>query len=185
MKVTRNTLNKLQSFIDSLPEEAKSKCSVCNETLVHLVGSAMAKTGAPQSTVCRCLADDINKTAAPLDKVDGKKLRKKVDYHTKSKKIKKVICRKRANEPVKLIKAIPDTDIGKAIGYIKQAQSLLNQSKTAPGYKTIEDLILAVCGLINDAGEVQRYGDGVETELIDLFTNNLQIWTDPPKAINS
>jgi hypothetical protein len=88
MKVTQETIDKLEAFIATLPTEAKNKCSLCNQALVHLVGKTMAETGAPQSTVCRCLADSINETAAPLDKVNGKKLKDKVDYHTKGKKVK-------------------------------------------------------------------------------------------------
>ena len=86
MKVTQETIDKLEAFIATLPTEAKNKCSLCNQALVHLVGKAMAETGAPQSTVCNALADSINETAAPLDKVNGKKLADKVDYHTKGKK---------------------------------------------------------------------------------------------------
>lgn len=76
--VSQETIAKLNAFIDSLPEEARSKCALCNETLTHIVKQAEAQTGAPTLTVCRTIADDINKVAAPADMVTAEQLRGKV-----------------------------------------------------------------------------------------------------------
>ena len=77
-KVSQETLKKLNDFLDSLPSEAQSKCSLCNETLVHLVKTAEVETGAGTATVTRELANRINDGAAPGDKVSGNALRNRV-----------------------------------------------------------------------------------------------------------
>ena len=50
-KVSTKTIQKVSKFFDSLPEEVKDKCALCNETLVHIVKTAEARTGAGTATV--------------------------------------------------------------------------------------------------------------------------------------
>jgi len=83
-RVSKQTLERLADFIATLPEEQKSKCAMCNDTLVHLVKSAEVATGAPQSTVAHAIAADINEGAAPADVVSGKALNNRVEHKTKS-----------------------------------------------------------------------------------------------------
>lgn len=92
---SKESLQKLSAWIESLPEEAKGKCSMCNETLTHLVKQAEAQTGAPMTTVCRALADKVNKDAAPQDKVTPRALRDRVLQKTGEKRL---ICAIGANE---------------------------------------------------------------------------------------
>ena len=77
-RVSAETIEKLNDFISSLPEEAKSKCALCNETLVHIVKQAEVQTGAGTATVTRALSEEINTGAAPADVVSGSKLRDRV-----------------------------------------------------------------------------------------------------------
>lgn len=64
-RVNEETIIKLQEFLDSLPDHARNKCALCNETLTHLVKSAEVQTGAGTATVTRELSkridDDIKK----------------------------------------------------------------------------------------------------------------------------
>lgn len=55
--------------MDSLPEEARSKCSICTTTLTHIVKQAEAETGVGTATVARALAEKVNETALPADRV--------------------------------------------------------------------------------------------------------------------
>ena len=59
-RVSKEALDKLQAFFDALPEEARSKCALCNETLTHIVKTAEVETGAGTATVTRELANRIN-----------------------------------------------------------------------------------------------------------------------------
>lgn len=77
-RVSQETLDRLNAFIASLPSEAKKKCSLCNETLTHIVKQAEAQTGAGTRTVCRALADSHNEGAAPADVVSGDQLQDRV-----------------------------------------------------------------------------------------------------------
>lgn len=77
-RVSKESIERLNAFIDSLPAEARNKCALCNETLVHLVKTAEVETGAGTATVTRHLADRINEDAAPGDRVSGEALRNKV-----------------------------------------------------------------------------------------------------------
>jgi phage N-6-adenine-methyltransferase len=80
-RVSQETLEKLNAFIDSLPDEAKSKCGTCTETLTHLTMQAEVISGAGTATVTRALAEKINENAAPLDRVSGIGLRDRVRRH--------------------------------------------------------------------------------------------------------
>ncbi len=75
--VSTEAIRKLHEFIESLPEEARSKCSLCNQTLTHIVKQAEAQTGAGTRTVTRMLAEKINETAAPADQVTPEGLRQR------------------------------------------------------------------------------------------------------------
>lgn len=70
-RVSVNTIKKLNAFINSLPEDARNKCSLCNETLTHIVKMAEAQTGAGTLTVARALADKINKGEVPADRINS------------------------------------------------------------------------------------------------------------------
>jgi hypothetical protein len=77
-RVSKDTLEKLKAFVDSLPMEAMGKCALCVDTLTHLEKTAGVKTGAPTATITRAFADRINENAAPWDRVSGEKLRDRV-----------------------------------------------------------------------------------------------------------
>ena len=77
-RVSEETLEKLQAFIDSLPAEARSKCALCNETLTHIVKRAEVETGAGTATVARVIADKLNEDAAPQDRVTPRALDRRV-----------------------------------------------------------------------------------------------------------
>ena len=77
-RVSSETLEKLEAFIDSLPAEARGKCALCTETLTHIVKTAEVETGAGTATVTRVLSEKINETAAPADRVSEQALRRRV-----------------------------------------------------------------------------------------------------------
>lgn len=93
-RVSTETIEKINAFFDDLPDEARSKCALCNETLTHIVKSAEAQTGAGTATVTRELAHRINEDAAPGDRVDGEKLRNRVNNQER-----KSICVKNTDRP--------------------------------------------------------------------------------------
>ena len=92
-RVSKETLEKLKAFVDSLPLEAMNKCALCVDTLTHLEKTAEVKTGAPTATVTRVFADKINETAAPGDRVNDQQLRRRVQ------RVDESICPERANKP--------------------------------------------------------------------------------------
>jgi hypothetical protein len=92
-RVSKESIERLNAFIDSLPAEARNKCALCNETLVHLVKTAEVETGAGTATVTRHLADRINEDAAPGDRVSEQQLRGRVQRSDGT------ICTERANNP--------------------------------------------------------------------------------------
>jgi len=77
-RVSQESLDKLNAFLDSIPAEARGKCAMCTETLTHIVKTAEVESGAGTATVTRALADRINETAAPQDRVTGDQLRDRV-----------------------------------------------------------------------------------------------------------
>lgn len=77
-RTTTERLQKLKTFMDSLPEEARSKCSLCTTTLTHIVKQAEAETGVGTATVARALAEKVNETALPADRVTEGQLRDRV-----------------------------------------------------------------------------------------------------------
>ena len=79
-RVSKETIERLNAFIDSLPEEARNKCALCSETLTHITKLAEVQTGAGTATVTKAIADRINETAAPGDQVSGNALREKVRW---------------------------------------------------------------------------------------------------------
>lgn len=77
-RVSHETIEKLNEFINLLAGDARSKCALCTETLTHIVKTAEAQTGAGTATVTRALAEKINETAAPGDRVSGGALQDRV-----------------------------------------------------------------------------------------------------------
>lgn len=77
-RIAPDTLNKLSAFIESLPEEVRRKCALCNETLVHIVKKIEAETGAGTDTVTRALSNKINEGAATVDRVTPRALESRV-----------------------------------------------------------------------------------------------------------
>ena len=77
-RISRENLDNLKVFISSLPDDVKGKCTLCNETLTHIVKSAEAETGAGTATVTRIIAEHINDGAAPGDEVKGHALNERV-----------------------------------------------------------------------------------------------------------
>lgn len=75
---TSETLGKARDFFDSLPDEIRGKCALCSETLTHIIKQAEVETGAGTATATRILAEKINETAAPADKVTSDSLRDRV-----------------------------------------------------------------------------------------------------------
>lgn len=81
-RVSSKTIEKLNAFMDSLPIEARNKCSICNDTLTHIVKQAEAQVGVGTMTVAKALADKINNGAAPQDVVSADALRERVRAKT-------------------------------------------------------------------------------------------------------
>jgi uncharacterized protein YoaH (UPF0181 family) len=77
-RITAEQLQLLQAFLDSLPDEARGKCSICNTTLTHIAKQAEAEVGVGTATVARVLAEKINETALPADRVTAGQLRDRV-----------------------------------------------------------------------------------------------------------
>lgn len=77
-RVSAETIRRLNEFIDSLPEEARGKCALCNQTLTHIVKQAEAQIEAGTKAITRALAEKINETAAPQDRVTPDMLRDRV-----------------------------------------------------------------------------------------------------------
>ena len=80
-RVSSESIEKFHAFLDSLPEEARNKCALCNDTLTHIVKRGEVATGVGTATATRLLADRINETAAPQDRVEGNQLRNRVQYN--------------------------------------------------------------------------------------------------------
>jgi hypothetical protein len=70
-RISDEAMEKLRGFLDALPEEARSKCALCNETLVHIVKRAEVESGAGTATVTRELAARVNEGAPAGDRVTG------------------------------------------------------------------------------------------------------------------
>lgn len=77
-RVTAVQLYRLQAFFDTLPADQKGKCALCNETLVHIVKQAEAEIGVGTATATKVLAEQINETALPADRVTAGQLRDRV-----------------------------------------------------------------------------------------------------------
>jgi hypothetical protein len=79
------TLERLNAFMDSLPVEARKKCAMCNDTLVHIIKQAEVEVGVGTATAARILAERVNEGAAPQDIVSANALRERVRYHSGNK----------------------------------------------------------------------------------------------------
>lgn len=77
-RVSDRTKALIQHELSQMPAEALAKCSLCRETLTHMVKSIEAKAGAGTATVTKMLADIINKKALPQDQVTGEALTQRV-----------------------------------------------------------------------------------------------------------
>ena len=75
---TSEQLRLLQAYFDTLSTDQKGKCALCNETLVHIVKQAEAETGVGTATAARVLAEKVNETALPADRVTAGQLRDRV-----------------------------------------------------------------------------------------------------------
>ena len=73
------TLDLIKDEVARIPPDRLSKCALCNDTLTHIVKTIEAKTGGGTATVARMVADEINKTATPGDRVSGEKLRNRIN----------------------------------------------------------------------------------------------------------
>jgi hypothetical protein len=67
-RVSSETLQRLNDFLDSLPPEDIKKCAHCNDHLTHIVKQAESITGAGMATVCRKLAEKINQVGYACNK---------------------------------------------------------------------------------------------------------------------
>lgn len=95
-RIKFETIEKLEEFFKSIPSEAVIKCSLCRETLTHIVKRAEVETGAGTATATKHLAGLINETAAPGDRVSAEALRQRV-LERSGEKIR--ICSNGTNNP--------------------------------------------------------------------------------------
>jgi hypothetical protein len=135
-RVSAEALKKLNDFILSLPEDARSKCALCNETLTHIVKQAEAQTGAGTATVTRVLSERINEGAAPGDRVSGEQLRQKALRHTGERFDK---CADRTNNP-------DDTD--RLIKLLKRAARLAQKIKSHPNFSVRKSEIMEAASAV-------------------------------------
>lgn len=127
-RVSSETIQKIKDFFDTLPSDVKGKCSLCNETLTHIVKQAEVATGAGTATVARVLADEINDGVAPGDVVSGDQLRDRV--------------RQRSGEKKRLSGAIPqiNNDNGELInGSLPKPGTMAYLSYSSQQYATMAE----------------------------------------------
>ena len=129
-RVSAETIEKLNEFFKTLPQEAQSKCALCNETLTHIVKTAEAQTGAGTATVTRELAERINEGAVEGDKVSSGALKQKVMRH------EGLISTYRTNK---------NTDqIDKLLKLLKRAAKLAEKVKAEPTFsERLDELTMA------------------------------------------
>ena len=77
-RVSDRTKALIRNELSQMPAEALAKCSLCRETLTHIVKRIEAKAGAGTATVTKMLADIINKDALPQDQVTPEALTQRV-----------------------------------------------------------------------------------------------------------
>ena len=58
-RVSQATIEQIKAIFDSLPDETKSKCALCRDTLTHITKKIEVETGAGTVTVTRVFADKI------------------------------------------------------------------------------------------------------------------------------
>ena len=90
-RVSRETLDKLQAFFDTLEPEVMSKCALCNKTLTHIVKQAEVQTGAGTLTVARGIAERVNKDSAPEDRINDTSLMQRVVNEEKGRPDKSIL----------------------------------------------------------------------------------------------
>ncbi len=93
-RVRTSNIEKLNRLIEVFGDDAVQKCSLCTTTLTHLVKQCEVKANVPLATTANAIADKINETALPQDRVTGGQLRDRVRRHEG-----KVIVAKHPNKP--------------------------------------------------------------------------------------
>lgn len=84
-RVAADAIERLSQIMAVLDGGDTKACRLCNETLTHNIKQIEANTGASERAVCEAIADKINETALPQDKVTGESLRQRVKQHDGSK----------------------------------------------------------------------------------------------------
>ena len=59
-RVSKETIEKVENFVDSISEKDREKCNACNKTLTCIMSKGKDITGAGIGTISRFLADKIN-----------------------------------------------------------------------------------------------------------------------------
>jgi hypothetical protein len=77
-RVSAETRETLDRWLDEQPKELREKCKLCRETLTDLVKRAEVATGAGTATVCQVLAEKVSKDTPPADQVSAESLEKRV-----------------------------------------------------------------------------------------------------------
>ena len=149
-RVSKETIAKLNDFICALPEEAKGKCALCNQTLVHIVKQAESQTGAGTATVTRALADDINKTAAPLDRVVARSLEKKVHYADRE----EPIIQKLDNKIIEELEKENNREIMSAAKEIRAEKTAKTREKREENKARLEEIASRDPDKLNDKYDV-------------------------------
>ena len=152
-RVSKETISKLTAFIDSLPEEARNKCALCNETLTHIVKQAEVQTGAGTATVTKALSDKINEGSADGDRVSGGALRQRVLDHSGE---KKRICSNGTNSS-------PPSEPATR----KQKENPTNVAKKSNSETKTGGYVQSITSQINpptDRGGKRKKGNGIEAQ---------------------
>lgn len=79
-RVAQKQREKINEALAQLPEEVTGKCSMCNMTLLHVVKSIEAKTGAGTATITRELARVVNAGKPAGDRVTSEQLRARATH---------------------------------------------------------------------------------------------------------
>ncbi len=125
-RVSEDTISKLNAFLESLPEEAKSKCVLCNEALTHLVKLAEVQTGAGTATVTKALSEKINENAKHGDYVSGDQLRGRVQ------RAEGIICTNHADNSQFRTSFTGDNEWYTPIEYVEAAREVMGSIDLDP-----------------------------------------------------
>lgn len=99
-RVKAETLEMVREKIADLPGEQLTKCSLCNENLLHTIKTIEVQTGAGIATITNELANRINMGAPTADKIKGAALRSRAIQREKGRRParEKSICRNPTNK---------------------------------------------------------------------------------------